>query len=270
MSLPDAARSNRVYPLLQNLDLENLAFATLQGTGETLNIEEMNEDELRRLVLINLARLSVKGEWDGLLSAGGGDFNPVLLEDVIDTSYVRYVVNSLPPYGGSTTTSQSFSTATYYDEPIFYPFLAPESGDIAELGIEIINASSTSNDIQIGIYSTTATTGAPDTLLGKAVIDSTSIGSFYDTSLTSTVTLVKGTQYWIGLCRSTSATAVTFRSIAKAYIPSFSTWNAPNINNKGVTLRLQNSDLTLPSGSITLTDILPTNYDNPCISLKIS
>ena len=72
MSLPDATRSDRVYPLLQNLDLENLAFATLQGTGETLNIEEMNEDELRRLVLINLARLSVKGEWSGLLAAGGG------------------------------------------------------------------------------------------------------------------------------------------------------------------------------------------------------
>ena len=42
MSLPDATRSDRVYPLLQNLDLENLAFATLQGTGETLNIEEMS------------------------------------------------------------------------------------------------------------------------------------------------------------------------------------------------------------------------------------
>ena len=67
MSLPDATRSKRVYPLLQNLDLENLAFATLQGTGEPLNIEEMNEDELRRLVLVNLARLTVKKEWDGLL-----------------------------------------------------------------------------------------------------------------------------------------------------------------------------------------------------------
>jgi hypothetical protein len=71
MSLPDATRSDRIYPLLQNLDLENLAFATLQGTGETLNIEEMNEDELRRLVLVNLARLTVKGEWDGLASQSG-------------------------------------------------------------------------------------------------------------------------------------------------------------------------------------------------------
>ena len=72
MSLPDATRSDRIYPLLQNIDLENLAFATIQGTGETLNIEEMNEDELRRLVLVNLARLTVKGEWNGLLTAGGG------------------------------------------------------------------------------------------------------------------------------------------------------------------------------------------------------
>ena len=49
MSLPDATRSDRVYPLLQNLDLENLAFATLQGTGETLNIEEMNENFVVKL-----------------------------------------------------------------------------------------------------------------------------------------------------------------------------------------------------------------------------
>ena len=67
MSLPDATRSARVYPLLQNLDLENLAFATVQGVGNTLNIEELNEDELRRLVLVNLARLTCKQEWAGLL-----------------------------------------------------------------------------------------------------------------------------------------------------------------------------------------------------------
>jgi len=32
-----------------------------------LSVEELNEDELRRLVLVNLARLTVKQEWDGLL-----------------------------------------------------------------------------------------------------------------------------------------------------------------------------------------------------------
>ena len=271
MPLPDAdKKSPRVYTLSQNTDLENMAFATLQSIGQPINIEEMNEDELRRLVLVNLARLSCKSEWTGLLESGGGDFNPVVLEDVIDTAYVRYVVNAYPPYGSSTTTSQNFSTSTTNDKCFFWPFLAPESGVIAEIGIEIIVASSESNDIQVGVYSSTATTGAPDTLLGKAVLDSESTGAVYDTSLTSTVTLVKGTQYWIGFCRSTSAVNVTVRGISKAYYPAFSPWNAPNITGKGGTLRLDNGTLSLPAGSITLTDFVPQDYDNPAISMKIT
>jgi hypothetical protein len=271
MPLPDAnKKSPRVYTNLQNLDLDNVTFANIQATGNPINVEEANEDELRRLVLVNLARLVTAGEWTGLLESGGGDFNPVLLEDVIDTSYVRYVVNAYPPYGSSTTTSQNFSTSTTNDKCFFWPFLAPESGDIAEIGIDIIVASTSSNDIQVGVYSSTATTGAPDTLLGKAVLDSESTGAVYDTSLTSTVTLVKGTQYWIGLCRSTTAINVTLRGISKAYMPAFSTFNAPNINGKGVTLRLDNGTLSLPAGSITLTDFVPQDYDNPAISMKIT
>jgi len=66
--LPDAEKkSPRVYTLLQNVDLQNVTFAQVQGVGNTISIEEMSEDELRRLVLVNLARLCVKGEWDGLL-----------------------------------------------------------------------------------------------------------------------------------------------------------------------------------------------------------
>jgi hypothetical protein len=53
-------------------------------------------------------------------------------------------------------------------------------------------------------------------------------------------------------------------------MPAFSTWNAPNINGKGVTLRLDNGTLSLPAGSITLTDFVPQDYDNPAISMKIT
>jgi len=58
-----------VYKLLKKLDLENLAGDDDEMilTGNPISIEMLNEDELRRLVLVQLARLSVKGEWDGLL-----------------------------------------------------------------------------------------------------------------------------------------------------------------------------------------------------------
>ena len=68
MPLPNAEKkSRRVYALNKTKDLESLIFDTnIKMVGREISIEEMNEDELRRLVLVNLARLTVKGEWDGL------------------------------------------------------------------------------------------------------------------------------------------------------------------------------------------------------------
>ena len=70
MPLPDApTTSPRVYKLLKNLTLENLAGDDDEMilTGNPISIEMLNEDELRRLILVQLARLSVKSERNGLL-----------------------------------------------------------------------------------------------------------------------------------------------------------------------------------------------------------
>lgn len=67
MPLPEASKkSPRVYTLLQNQNLENLTYDTIRDVGNTIKIEDMNEDELRRLILVNLCRLTVAGNWDGL------------------------------------------------------------------------------------------------------------------------------------------------------------------------------------------------------------
>ena len=68
MPLPDAPlQSPRVYKLLKNTLLENLTNDNITNVGDPISIEMLNEDELRRLILVQLARLSVKQEWDGLL-----------------------------------------------------------------------------------------------------------------------------------------------------------------------------------------------------------
>ena len=72
MPLPDApAESPRVYKLLKNIDLQTLAADDddMILTGNPISIEMLNEDELRRLILVQLARLRVKGEWNGLLGS---------------------------------------------------------------------------------------------------------------------------------------------------------------------------------------------------------
>ena len=68
MPLPDApAQSPRVYKLLKNTTLENLTNADITSVADPISIEMLNEDELRRLLLVQLARLTVKSEWNGLL-----------------------------------------------------------------------------------------------------------------------------------------------------------------------------------------------------------
>jgi len=122
MPLPDAnKKSPRVYTNLQNLDLDTVTFTNIQDTGNPIAVEEMNEDELRRLVLVNLARLVVAGEWTGLLEAGGG------------TDAAVYVPFS--PADGATSDeafiptlpiaidmSQSGTFASPFDTPSHYPF----------------------------------------------------------------------------------------------------------------------------------------------------
>jgi len=201
MTLPDATRSDRVYPLLQNLDLENLAFATLQGTGETLNIEEMNEDELRRLVLVNLARLSVKGEWNGLLTAGSTSvFSPVLPSDT--AAGARYIISQTPPWGSADIgATWNASTAS---KPFYYPFIAPATGSVTEIGVQFTTAATGS--LYVGIYDSDSE-GMPNDQLVYATIAVTATGGVYQTSITGSGTLTAGSQYYYSVNMATGGSA---------------------------------------------------------------
>ena len=73
MPLPAATpREARVYALLKGLTLEDLtgqleAGEYLPSVGNPISVENLNEDELRRLVLVKLAVESVRADWSGLL-----------------------------------------------------------------------------------------------------------------------------------------------------------------------------------------------------------
>jgi len=49
------------------LSEDQIQFSDVQGVGDPITIEELNREELYRLVLVNFARLSTKSEWNGLL-----------------------------------------------------------------------------------------------------------------------------------------------------------------------------------------------------------
>jgi len=206
MPLPDAdKRSPRVYTLLQNLDLENITADTLADVADPIAIEEQNEDELRRLCLIAFARMVTKGSFDGWLSGGGGGMDQVgVLENA---TYKYYSITQAAPWG-----SLGPSTGTdvqSIDTPAYVPFVCPNDGDVAGLTVNLTSAGSA--NLYAGIYS--STDGLPDALLGYATMDmNVSTGNIRQTSFSSTITLVRGTTYWLGWVRSTY-TSFTLSSI---------------------------------------------------------
>ena len=205
--------------MLQNLDLDTVTFAQIASTGDPISIEDMNEQEMVDLIIVNLARLCVAGEWEGLLSAGGGGTS---YSTGLNASFDRYNITKVPPFGnnGAETATMSSAEATY---PIFYPFVAPFTGNVAEIGISVATAGAT--NLIVGIYS--ATNALPGTLLGSATIDISSTGAIYQTSFSDTIALEAGTVYWVGTVKSGSVT-VTLMTNRKFYLPSVQMTATPN------------------------------------------
>ena len=247
MPLPDAdKKSPRVYTLLQNQDLENVTADTLADVGYPIAIEEANEDELRRLCLVAFARMVTKGSFDGWLTAasGGGGFSEIL-PLIGGTDADQYNISECPPWNGSVITTQS---VTNMRKPIAYPFISPASGTVSAIGITV-TAAEASDNVYVAIYSQD-TNFLPSTLLGYATIALDSTGNIYQTSLSDTITLTAGQQYWYSLNIDQSSSA-TLRAMHDAYLPAL-----------GITDALDAKHFSIEDDTATDYDAPPSTFDS--------
>jgi len=201
MPLPDATKDQRIYQLLKNIDLGNLTFAEFQTAGETVFAEPEAEDTLRRIVLVNLARMSVAGNWDGLTTAAVASTQYAL--EPIDasqlTTYDRFV-----PWGVNRTFTDTVSSFTMEAKAVFMRFVAPKTGAMGDLTIRTSATNTSKGDFKAAIYSTT--NGLPATLTGLISIDVNGGGALYTSSSWSTTpTLTEGETYWFAVVPETSA-----------------------------------------------------------------
>lgn len=210
----DPFPSKRVFKLLKNVDLETVSFDNVQNAGNPMYIEKLNRQELFDLCLVNFARLCVVQEWDGLLSSGGGGGNGWNQLGVLTASgFDTYDVSVAAPFGIAGRDTDGGD-----DEPCFFPFYSPASGDVAAITVGISSAGASPANFQIGLYNVDADTGLPDTKIAQCDIDVTSTGDIRQTSFTGTPTLVKNTLYFAAYCRSTTV-GFQYRSAKSLYAP---------------------------------------------------
>jgi hypothetical protein len=163
----------------------------------------MNEQELQDLVLVNLARLVVSGEWTGLLEAGGGYPVKSPLDSYGDDVWSN--LSNTVPY--SVGMGGNFNTINPSNAPQAIPFIAPHTGTVNEIGTYVQTGAGTTDNFIMAIYENDTTDNAPGTLLGYGEIDMTSSGAITDTSITGTIALTAGTLYWLVYARSTASTS---------------------------------------------------------------
>ena len=158
--LPDADPDKRMYKLLKNIDLENLSFAQFQSTAQTVFAEPEAEDTLRRIVLINLSRMAVAGDWNGLTTAAGGSAPMIFVPfsqvaTTGDDSFIPTAPISTGWLGSMTLTSQ-------YDTPSHYPFYSADYTEVDEYAIFFTGTAGTAGTTgSLAIYtlSTSSDTG---------------------------------------------------------------------------------------------------------------
>jgi len=213
MPLPDAKPDRRIYELLKTTDLENLTFSDFQGVAEKIYAEQGAEDELRRIVLVNLARLAVVGEWTGLTSSGGG--GGALAYNIPNavlgaTGQFKYW-NIATMWGGGGGTSVAALNLTSENQ-YFSPFIAPKTGVPAGCSI-YVNSATTSQNLYVSFYESSSA-GYPSTLLGYATISTDSTGAVRVTSFTEattgSLTFTAGTQYYYAINKSGTETPNLF------------------------------------------------------------
>jgi hypothetical protein len=204
MPLPDATPDKRIYELLKTVDLENLTFADLQAVGQSIFAEQGAEDELRRLVLLNLARLSVVGEWTGLTSAGGGGalaklYNP---KAVTPSTYSDPLMQIFGNYTSTGIANSGYSTSRWRDYYWLFPFYAQGSGKITDMRYRVDTAHTGDGTALDTVFYNTDDNGQPATKIGTATMDLTSTGTDKSATITETstdsMTLTAGELYWIG------------------------------------------------------------------------
>jgi hypothetical protein len=229
MPLPDAEKDRRLYELLKTQDLENLSYADFQAAAESVFVEEVNEDDLRRIVLIQLARMSVAGEWNGLLNAGGGGGGAPT-----DAEYVTLATDATLTNERVLTAGTGISLADGG---------AGLAATIANTGVTSLGAGTGISVSAASGASSITNTGVTSNVAGTGISVSSATGA---STITNTGVVSAGAGDGIVLSATTGAITISAPLIGDLILPEYVTLATDT--------QLQNERVLTAGTGITLTD----------------
>ena len=220
---------------------------TPNGTG-TIKLDgvELDNTAIATGYVLKATSATAAG-WAAESAGGGNDFNAELVGVELDasgTGYAVFDILSSPPYGVARYTTGGVDTKQY-----FYPFIAPKSGSLSEIIVNLTAAAGSATNLYYGFYRDN--NGVPSTVLGYATVDATLTGNISVTSFSSTIALTRGTQFWLSQSKSTSQ-SITQRSIQNDYMPRIAPTEAfPSTTSGYYTSLATNSAVTAVPADIT-------------------
>ena len=194
----------RVWELLQTIDLENLDITTFQGVAAPIFAQKENKEALEALALIAFARMARQGEFNGWLNAGGGGalaklYNP---KGVTPSTYTDPLMQTFANYTYVGQGNAGYSTSRWRSYYWLFPFYAQGSGKITDMRYRVDTAATGDATALDTVFYNTDDNGQPATKIGTASMDLTSTGTDKSTTITETstdsMTLTAGELYWIG------------------------------------------------------------------------
>tara|TARA_R110002020_G_scaffold284778_1_gene500264 strand:- start:3012 stop:4784 length:1773 start_codon:yes stop_codon:yes gene_type:complete len=201
------------------------------------------------------------------VSGGGSSYNQARNPNGnIYTGFTTYILSRGVGFTSIGSLSTTASTRGGYSRQSFRPFIAPETGDVSAF-LAVVSTSSTDTDIEVSIYNDNG--GVPDDLIGKATIDCSSTGAKSQTTISSTISLTEGTQYWYAWVSTNAIGSPQLRAEPQADT-QFVTGQTTSISGTDYTVILVDLGSTYTtSSSITRTNLYPTGNTGGACRLGI-
>jgi len=160
----------------------------LGKVGDTIGAQFVLDSD--KLVTLPGIKFPDDTEQTTAATGGGGGISGVL-PLIGSTGADQYNIGTSFPWGNSSTGTQAINPLS---KPQAFPFIAPKTGTVTEVGVKVTTADS-GKGLYVAIYSSDSN-NLPSTRLGYVTISLNATGDIYSSSITGTIALTAGTSYW--------------------------------------------------------------------------